>query len=283
MDTKIVDKKIENKLLQKWSKIVGRKLILKRKNYKNKTKNNKQLIIILYQCLKPVLDETIKLLEIKLNQNLIEKIKKTSDLQKKTNYQKKLIRILVRRFKKFPLEDEGFLPIDIQKLKKFNCVGGSLLFSRILSKARIKSYYGFAFRHAVNIVKLADGSFIYICTRANLKSTIDYQKEKEDNLKFNVIPINSEIITDKNTRIKYLILNQEEIPYRLVLLLPQKEHILSIIDNMETKFFLRVQNLLFPEIHKFQKENKLWKDEKKYLNSPKARKILRNKYLCCIQ
>lgn len=262
-------KEVKKQLLQKWSKITGKKLVIK------KDLKEKELATILYQHLKSILDETINLLGIKLDQNLIRKINKISDFQRKADYQKKLIESLVAQFKEFSLEDEGFLPKDIQKVKKFNCAGGSLLFNRLLEKAKIKNYYGFAFRHVVNIAELANGSFLYICTRANLKGAVDYKKYIKDRFKGNIVVIDNKPIKDVKTGIKYLILSHKEIPYRLILLLSPKASILSIIDNLET---LNVRNLLFPKVYKFERENELWKKEEKRLSAPEFKKILKNRY-----
>jgi len=283
MSNQVISKKIKNQLLQKWDIISCKERIPTKKYHQSETKDNKKLIAILYRLLIPVLDKTLKSLGIKFDQSLIDKIRNTVSVKEKASHQKKLIRFLVKQFKKFPLEDETFLPTDIQKLKKFNCAGGSLLFARLLEKAKIKSYCGLAFRHSVNIAQLADGSFVYICTRVNLKGTLDYKNEGGNKLKCNVVSINNKIMVDKNTGVKYLMLKRKEIPYRLVLVLPQKEHIFSIIDNMENSFFLKVRNLLFLEIQKFEKRNKLWKNERKYFSSPEAKLILRNKYLRGVQ
>lgn len=273
--TNSINNQTKNKLLVEWEKITGKKFAA---NYYKIKFNNEQLIALLYRHLEPALNATLHILKIKIDKTLIEKINKILDLQQKTNYQKKLIKSLVTQFKKFSLDDE-FLPQNIQKLKRFNCAGSSLLLNHLLDKVGIKNYYGFAFRHVVNIAKLADGSLIYICTRANLKNTTDYQKGDGIKLKYNVIAISNKIMIDCETGIKYLLPNHKDIPYRLILVLPRKMSILSIIDNIETRFFLEIRDLLFPTVYGFQRKNKLWKNEEKYFNGPKIKKILKDKYV----
>lgn len=265
-----MNKKIKNQLLQEWDKTIERETI-KNKNYKSGIRSREKFITILYRRLEPILDETINLLGIKLKPNLIEKINKSPDSQQKANHQKKLIKSLVAQFKKFPLKNEGFLPKDIQEIRGFNCAGGSLLFGRLLNKAKIKNYYGLTVGHVVNVAALANGSFVYICTRADLRT--------DNKLKHNIVTINNKSKKDENTGIKYLMLNHEDIPYRLILLLSQKDSILSIMDNLETRFFMRIRKLLFPEVYGLQRESKVWKSEKKYLSSPALKKILKNRFI----
>lgn len=274
MDKFTIPIKLKNHLLKEWGKIANTDLLIKQ----DKTKDKKGFIDFLYGNLKPILKKTIKALDIKIDHNLLEKIRLASTPEQKTIYQKKFIQSLALEFKKFPLGNNVFLPEDIQKIRKFNCAGGTLLIGYLLNQAGIKNYYGLAYRHSVNIAKLSDNSLVYICTRANLKNTVGYKTSGKDKLGSNVVDVKRKISTDINTEIKYLTINQKKIPYRLIMLLSFEEIIFCIIDNMETKKFQNIRKLLFPKIYEFQK-NDLWKTERKYVNRPKLKQILRNKYV----
>ena len=167
---------------------------------------------LLYEKISNTIDKTLEVLDIKINNDLLEKIKQSKDNDEKAMLQEAFINSLMAQLSSIPSGKWSFFPEQIQKTKKINCSGSSLLLGSVLKRNGIKSYYGMPAGHAVNIVELSDGSLWYA----------DGRNRKE------MVRLDAKLNSEEP---QILEINNEKIFYKKIIVVPQEYSIRSIIGN----------------------------------------------------
>lgn len=111
---------------------------------------------------------------------LIEAIAQESDPRKKANLQLRYITACNAQFKEFRAEKSGShdsrwdtMPLTMRENRDFNCVGASLLGHALFDEGGIENFFGSPVGHAVNVVRLGDGSFWYVDLRNDFMHRMD--------------------------------------------------------------------------------------------------------------
>ncbi|MEK7665147.1 MAG: hypothetical protein AAB361_03325 [Patescibacteria group bacterium] len=156
-------------------------------------------------------------LGLQIDADLVEKIKKTKNLDKKSalelEYIKKVhsqVDDIVQNFDKSAKKSTKWdsWPKKMREIKEFNCVGATLLGIHLLENGGIKSYCGNPADHILNIVKLSNGEWWYVDFmngKKNIKKIEPEEiiiaetpvlKTKQPNIDYKLIPIyeNSEVV-----------------------------------------------------------------------------------------
>ena len=131
---------------------------------------NERLRTWLFGTLMADTDRLAKNWGLEPDRSLIDQIKGEKNIEVRAKLERdyiESIREVMNTFlKKHPkLPDEGYKwdswPKKMREEKSFNCVGGTLLGMLLLERAGIVSYYGILESHVLNIVKLANGEWVY--------------------------------------------------------------------------------------------------------------------------
>lgn len=176
---------------------------------------NEKVKEALYKIIESRLNETIKILGMDIDNNLIEKINNTENVKEKTKLQKEFIRSVARQINSIEDGKWAFYPAEIEKQKKINCSGSALLAGHVLARAGIETEYGNPVGHAINFSKLADGSLIYIDARNRL-----------------VKKIKAEEIEIEGQKIKKI--DDKDIDYKLIPIFSNRDSIVSVLRNLES-------------------------------------------------
>ena len=115
---------------------------------------NEKVKEALYKIIESRLNETIKILGMDIDNNLIEKINNTENVKEKTKLQKEFIRSVARQINSIEDGKWAFYPAEIEKQKKINCSGSALLAGHVLARAGIETEYGNPVGHAINFRRL---------------------------------------------------------------------------------------------------------------------------------
>lgn len=200
---------------------------------------------LLYNKMKPALEETIESLDISTNKEFLNNFTNNDDLSKK---QIELIQSLEKQFKDVSVKgklkegDRGentwsFYPKEIIKKQGVNCSGASLLFGYVTEKNGIKTYQARTPNHAFNVLELANGELVFVDTRINSNDAysdtkrtfiIDNKKEKIGNAEYIKIDSSKLSLLERlNNFLQSKIINNND----KIMLLPQFEAVESIINN----------------------------------------------------
>lgn len=222
-------------LAEIWPSLVGSERI---KENEIEGLSSKEYRSLLYEKMKPSLGKTIESLGISANNELLSGISDKKELSEK---QIEIIKKLEKQFKDISVGGKlkdgendttwNFYPEKIIKDQSVNCSGASLLFGYIAENLGIKSYQARVANHAFNILELADGRLVYVDTRINSSAN----DSATDSMRSFVIDRYSkqelggvEIIDIKASILDFV---QRTYFHKKVLLLPQFEAVVSIIDN----------------------------------------------------
>ena len=161
---------------------------------------------------------------LQANKNLIEKIKKTENLNEKSVLELEYIRNvhdqvdnIVKKFDKSEGKSTKWdsWPKKMRETGKFNCVGATLLGIRLLEKGGVKSYYGNPSGHVLNIVKLSNGDWWYV----------DFVNGKQNIIKID--PVETTL-----AGVPVLKINHPSIDYKLIPIYSNSEAPCSILSNL---------------------------------------------------
>lgn len=145
------------------------------------------------------------------DEELVNKLKKEDEPDKKATLELQYIQDCQQRFKKF--EDQiktskdksdkwDLWPARMKQRGRFNCSGAALLGTYLLDHAGIKSVVGNPSGHVVNVAYLSDGRTYYIDFRNNTTADISQSetteiagvktlKVKDENIDFELLPVYS--------------------------------------------------------------------------------------------
>lgn len=142
-----------------------------------------------------LMESTGKLIEdwgIKLNEDLIGKLKLAKSIEEKTKFETEYINWIWSEFvegivlKNMGMEEGENIKYKsspaVMKDKKFNCVGASMLGVYLLEKAGIKSYLGNPPGHALNIIQLSNKEWRILDLRNGSLRIIDPNIEDVDGM-----------------------------------------------------------------------------------------------------
>lgn len=224
---------------------------------------------LLYDKMKPALEETIKSLDISIDRELLNNFTDNNDLSKK---QIEIIRSLERQFKDVSVKGKlkegnrnentwSFYPKEIIKKQGVNCSGASLLFGYITEKIGIKTYQARTPNHAFNVLELDNGKLVFVDTRINSNDLysdskrtfiMDNKKEKLENVEY--IKVDSyklSLLERLNNFLQSKTTNNND----KIIILPQFEAVESIINNFGALKSEAAQILLPEDITKTIKES----------------------------
>jgi len=196
---------------------------------------------ILYEKMKPALEETIKSLDISIDRESLNNPTDNNDLSEK---QIKFIRSLEKQFKDVSvngkLKEEkrsentwNFYPKEIIKNQGVNCSGASLLFGYIAEESGIKTYQARTPNHAFNVLELANNELVFVDTRINTNDNnsdlkrvfiMDGKKQEFEDMEY--VKIDSSKLGLLERLNNFLQSTNDKI-----MLLPQFEAVGSIINN----------------------------------------------------
>jgi hypothetical protein len=163
-------------------------------------------------------------LGLKIDNDLVEKIRKTKNLDKKSALELEYIKKahsqvddIVQRFDKLARKSTKWdsWPKKMRETKEFNCVGATLLGIHLLENGGIKSYCGNPADHILNIVKLSNGEWRYV----------DFMNGKQ-----NIKKIEPEEATI--ARVPVLKIKQQNIDYKLIPIYENSEVAGSVLGNL---------------------------------------------------
>ncbi len=231
--------------------------------------DNEQYKNLFYKTVESRLDETANILGINVDNALVERLDQAENDKEKSEAQKELIKSVVKQISSIPAGKWAFYPNEIERRRKINCSGSALLCGHILNKVGINTEYGYPAGHAINFVRLADGSLEYIDAHGNIiKDNIESEEEIIGGVKVRKI-------------------NDKDIEYKLIPIFSQKDSIGTMLGNLESlkisaqkgdseakgiyennRSLFDVTNYqilyesLYPEVGKLLK-NREWMDEEK--------------------
>lgn len=268
------------KTFETWQNLVtGEK---KEPDTKVENLENEQFKELLHKEVEDKLDETTKVLDVKLDEAFVERMNKEENSKEKARMQKEIVKSVVEQLNSIPHDKWAFTPQEIEKRKKMNCSGAALLCGHILNKAGIKTEYGYPAGHAMNFVELADGSIEYVDARTNVIEDIKTEEEEVSGVKIRK-------------------LDHKGIDYKLIPSVSQEDAMGAMMSNiealkgeakkedgdpaakeiyennkdlLEAVNYQKISDDLYPELAKFFK-TKEWKDEENRIRGPEAF----NKYL----
>lgn len=187
---------------------------------------------------------------LKADNDLIEKIQKTEDLNEKSTLEldyignahaqvSKIVQNFDRSGRKSTKWDSW--PKRMRETKEFNCVGATLLGINFLEKGAIKSYYGNPAGHVLNIARLSNGDWWYVDFRNGKNSVIKIEPEETSLVDTPVLKI-----------------NHPSIDYKLIPLYDKSEAPCSILSNLASlKRKIKYKNIPDKNIER--------KEEREYL------------------
>ncbi len=221
-------------------------------------------------------------LGIQIDIDLVEKIKKEEDMDKKSalelEYINKVHAEVDKIVQKFVESGEKSTTWDswpkrMRETKEFNCVGATLLGINLLEKGGIKSYYGRPHEHVVNIAKLANGEWWYVDFRNGKQNIIKIEPDetkiadvsvlevKQSNIDFGLIPIfdNSEAagsMLDNLDSLKNCVEN-ENIPNDDIEKKEAKEYLKKYDQNFQKVDFSLLRQSLYPKFVEIEKTEEI--------------------------
>lgn len=254
----------------------------------------------LFDSLMKDVEKFIKELGIEIGADLIETIKQAKTPEEKSrvelDYVKKINEIMHKITNGFVMSPDKTTkwdswPKKMRETKQFNCVGASLLGTFLLKKLinekekddkkeedGFQCFYGSPTGHALNIIKLSDGRWIYTDFR---------------NGSHNLTEIKPEEITVEGVRC--LKINDPKIDYKLIPIWDPSEACASILGNLDTLIkdarnyeqtktiedkeamefftknkkilesldFSKIQKLLYPKVGKLDESPEMRNEEKR--------------------
>ena len=177
--------------------------------------DNEQFKDSLYEGIEERLDETTETLGLNIDENLIKTMNEPKSKEEKAEAQEEVVKSVVKQINSIPSGTWAFTPKEIERQKKLNCSGAALVCGSMLNKIGIKTEYANPVDHAMNFAELADGSLLYVDSRNNIVKKIEVE---EDNFK----------------GVKIRKINDKDIEYKIVPYFPQRDAIISILDNVES-------------------------------------------------
>lgn len=177
----------------------------------------------MYGSLMREIESLAKDWKLEPDEELINKIQEQQDLENKekleAEYIKKMHDKVSRIAKDFDMASADVhwssWPQRMRETGKFNCVGATLIGTRFLDKAGIKSYYGSPAGHAINIAKLSNGEWWYA----------DFLADKKWVKKFK--PSETRV-----ANVRTLKIDDKDNNFKLIPLLENSEAPSSILDNL---------------------------------------------------